>query len=174
MGQAADVSPPSRWKENTFLGWHHWRRALLQLLGSLNSSSQLPRGAWLPVIPVVPRQQGGATGAGAASTHCSGADWDGCGVHPGAPCPCPGLAVPGSATQRGQGDGHLPGHAVGCSTLTAAPPCALPRHTRPRHGHRVPRAGQRSLIPISPCRTCSVPRMPPSMTCNSSWPESAR
>lgn len=68
MGQTADVSPPSRWKENTFLGWHHWRRALLQLLGSLNSSSQLPRGAWLPVIPVVPWQQGGAAGAGAAST----------------------------------------------------------------------------------------------------------
>lgn len=71
MGQAADVSPPSRWKKNTFLRWRHWRRALLQLLGSLNSSSQLPRGAWLPVIPAVPRRQGGAAGAGAASTACA-------------------------------------------------------------------------------------------------------
>lgn len=103
----------------------------------------------------------------------SGADRDGCGVHVAAPCPCPGLAVPGSATQRGQGGGHLPGCAAGCSARAAAPLCALPRHTRP-HGQRVPRAGQHNLIPISPCRMCSNPRMQPSRTCSTSWPECAR
>lgn len=73
-------------------------RALLQLLGSLNSSSQLPRGAWLPVIPVVPRQQGGAAGAGAASTpHALGQTGMAVVLIPELPVPARGwlsLAVP--------------------------------------------------------------------------------
>lgn len=169
-GTGSDVSPPSRWDENTFLGWQHWRQGSPAAAGVPEFLLSAASGS------LAPCNSRGATAAGWCcwSRCCQhspriGADWDGCGVHPGAPCPCPGLAVPGSATQRGQGGGHLPGCA-------AAPLCALPHHTHHSTGHRVPRAGQGSLslIPISPCRTCSIPRMPPSMSCSSSWPESAR
>lgn len=103
----------------------------------------LPSAAWGSLAPC---NSGGAAAAGwccwsragaASAPHAAGMAV----VLIQSCCPCPGLAVPGSATQRGQGGGQLPGPAASC---------ALPRHSHPRHGQRVPRAGQSSLIPTSP------------------------